>query len=232
MASSVDILNARIQYALFNKLNSVSNVSNDDIATIDTTSSSEGDSSFEDLLMKAMNNSSQYSSQKIYNYPGKAIINTSSSTASMANNMQVSDNLISFIAEKEGFSATPYRGVDYQNLTVGYGHVLQPGESFTYLSQDDALEFLKKDLGRYINSVKKEFGDVNLNQNQFDALISFTYNLGANIWHKSPEFVNHIKQGASADVLREDFASYCHCNGAVVDGLLKRRIEEWEMFVS
>lgn len=155
---------------------------------------------------------------------------SSTGVSGSSGNMQVSDSLVNFIASKEGYSATAYRGVDSQNQTIGYGHVIQPGENYTYLSKSDALKLLKSDIQKYSNSVNQEFSGTSLSQNQFDSLVSFSYNLGANIWDSVPKLTSDIKSGASADTLREDFARCCHCNGEVVSGLYNRRISEWKMF--
>lgn len=144
--------------------------------------------------------------------------------------MQVSDELLNFLADHEGFSATPYRGVDSQNLTVGFGHVIGPGESYTSITRPQALSLMRQDVQRYANSVNKEFGSCGLSQNQFDALVSFSYNLGANIWSETPKLTSDIKNGASAQTLREDFGRCSNCNGQFVQGLYNRRMDEWQMF--
>ena len=141
-----------------------------------------------------------------------------------------SDALVSFLTSYEGFSATPYRGgADPWNLTVGYGHLIIPGENFTSLTPNQGLALLKKDLVRYEASVNDEFGDI-LNQNQFDSLVSFCFNTGANVWPKA-YLTYDVKSGASADILKTDFTNWDHVNGEVALGLYRRRYDEWEMFV-
>lgn len=143
-----------------------------------------------------------------------------------------SENAVAFIAEHEGFSAAAYRGADYQNQTIGYGHVIEPGESFQSLTQPQAMDLLKSDLTPYVESVNKEFSDTNLTQNQKDALVSFSYNLGANIWSETPQLVSDIKSGATADTLKEDFLRCDNCNGAELTGLRNRRLDEYNLFIS
>lgn len=153
-------------------------------------------------------------------------------TQTVAGGMNVSDDLVNFIANHEGYSGTAYRGADSWNQTIGYGHVIEPGESFGTLSKSDALALLKNDLGSYENSVNKEFAGVKLTQNQFDALTSFCYNLGTNIWSKVPKLTSDIKSGASADTLMTDFVNCSHCGGKVLQGLVNRRIDECNMFTN
>lgn len=142
---------------------------------------------------------------------------------------QASDNLITFLENYEGYSEKPYRGVDSQNLTIGFGHVIQPGENYTDLSREQATQLFINDLSRYIDSVDKEFAGVPLTQNQHDALVSLCYNLGANIWSKI-SLDDDIKNGAPLSVIEADFEKLDHVNGKEVAGLLKRRKAEFQMF--
>lgn len=141
----------------------------------------------------------------------------------------VSDKAIKFIEDQEGFSSVPYRGIDYQNETIGFGHVIEPGESFTYLSLNDGELLLRNDLKSYEKSVQDEFKNIPLSQNQFDALVSLCYNLGPNIWSKI-NLTADIKSNASADVIQKDFESLDHVNGAEVAGLKNRRQREFLIF--
>lgn len=141
----------------------------------------------------------------------------------------LSDKGIDFLERHEGFSPTPYRGVDYQNETIGYGHVIQPGENFTYLTVDEADLLFREDLQRYEKSVKDEFKDVPLSTNQYDALVSLCYNLGVNIWPQI-NLTDDVKANASADVIEADFLRLDHVNGEEVEGLKNRREAEFDIF--
>jgi GH24 family phage-related lysozyme (muramidase) len=149
-----------------------------------------------------------------------------------ASETQPDDSLVNFVAAHEGYSGTVYSGADYQNQTIGYGHVITPGEDYTSLTQDQAKGLLKDDLSSSVASVSKEFGGTNLSQNQLDALVSFAYNLGNNIWSSAPKLVSDIKSGASADTLKADFTQFDHCNGKEIEGLYNRRVDEWSLFTS
>lgn len=150
----------------------------------------------------------------------------------VAGDMQASAQLVSFVAAHEGYSATAYRGADAQNLTIGYGHVVQPGESAAPLTQASAVALLKNDLRSSVAAVNREFAGAGLSQSQFDALVSFSYNLGDHIWSRSPQLKQDILSGASAQTLRRDFASYDHCNGQELSGLYTRRMDEWNLFAN
>lgn len=156
----------------------------------------------------------------------------SATQTSSASQNGITDNVVNFISQHEGYAATAYRGVDYWNRTIGYGHVITEGENLTYLTQQQATDLLKSDLTSYAASVDKEFSDTKLTSNQRDSLISFCYGLGTNIWSKVPKLVSDIKSGASDDVLRTDFTNCDHCGGKEVRGLYNRRLDEWKLFVS
>lgn len=150
----------------------------------------------------------------------------------VAGDMEASAGLVDFVAAHEGYSASAYRGADAQNLTIGYGHVVQAGESTASLTQASALALLKSDLRGSVAAVNREFAGAGLSQSQFDALVSFNYNLGDHIWERSPKLKNDILSGASAQTLRSDFADYDHCNGRELGGLYTRRMDEWNMFAN
>lgn len=85
---------------------------------------------------------------------------------------------LDFIAAHEGFRATVYR--DAAGLaTISYGHRLVEGESFPgSVTHGDALRLLAADAARTEASVRAHVATA-LSQNQFDALVSFAFNVGA-----------------------------------------------------
>ena len=93
-------------------------------------------------------------------------------------NYDISDDGIGFIADYESFYAEPYRGLDSQNQTIGYGHVIVSGENFESLTEEEAKALLKKDLNSFVDLVNTMILGLSLSQNQFDALVSFSYNCG------------------------------------------------------
>ena len=156
-------------------------------------------------------------------------------TVTTRNQGIVSDALVSFLTCYEGFSATPYGGIDYWNQTIGYGHVILPGESFTSLTKTEGLALFKRDLVGYEESTNNEFGNI-LKQNEFDALVSFCFNLGKGVWSHA-NLTDDVKSGATDDRLKTDFTNWKNITDPItgqlvfVQGLLNRRLDEWEMFV-
>lgn len=151
-------------------------------------------------------------------------------TASTANNgTGVSDALVQFIENWEGWVATPYTDSG-GTWTIGFGHTFKPpwtGPNPMTREQGEAM--LKSDLASYINSVKSIFSDFTLTQNQFDAMVDFVYNLGAGALRGST-LESDIRNHASSDKLKADFEEYSHVHGQVLAGLVHRRDGEWAMF--
>lgn len=96
----------------------------------------------------------------------------------MALSLRGRDTLI----QLEGYSATPYR--DAAGWSIGFGHFIKPGESFTSITRDQALQLLAEDVHQAANVVNT-LVRVPLTQAQFDALVCFVYNIGAGAFRRS-----------------------------------------------
>jgi len=83
---------------------------------------------------------------------------------------------IALIKRFEGFCAAVYN-CPAGKLTIGYGNVVKPGQRFGTLTEAHATDLLRADAEIAAHSVKR-FISTPLTQNQFDALVSFTFNLG------------------------------------------------------
>lgn len=143
----------------------------------------------------------------------------------------ISDEGINFISDYENFYSEPYRRLDYQNETIGYGHVIRSGENFTSLSQEEAKALLRKDLSAFVSITNGFVAGLNLNQNQFDALISFSYNCGVTALQNST-LLKDIKAGADSETIRTDFCMYKNCNGKAELGLWRRRMDEADIYIN
>ena len=87
-------------------------------------------------------------------------------------------SLASYIKIREGYSETPYPDAD--KISTGYGHQLLPREleSLAGAGKDDHEAILHEDIGKAMSSIKRNV-DVDLNNNQYTALIDFIYNAGS-----------------------------------------------------
>lgn len=95
------------------------------------------------------------------------------------------DLLTRVVAAFEGFSPTVY-GDPVGKATVGYGHLVRPGEDYSEgLTHEDALALLEADLRAVRLEVDDLFQNVYLNPYQWDVLTSFAFNVGAGALRES-----------------------------------------------
>lgn len=138
--------------------------------------------------------------------------------------MKTSQKGIDLIKRFEGCRLQAYKAVpSEQCYTIGYGHYgsdVLPGMSITQ-AQADAL--LMQDLMRYEAAVSD--AGLKLNQNQFDALVSFAYNCGAGNLKK-------LVRGRDTQQIADAMLQYNKSGGNVLAGLAKRRQAERTLFLS
>lgn len=140
--------------------------------------------------------------------------------------MKVSDRGINLVREFEGFSPTPYADVGTKQ-TIGIGHLIRKGETFTCLTESEAVALLCRDL-EAAEACVGDAVDVDLTQNQFDALCSFVFNLGCGAFRGST-LLKLLNAGAT-DRAAMEFDKWSRVGQNQVDGLLRRRIAERLLF--
>ncbi|MBQ7093765.1 MAG: S-layer homology domain-containing protein, partial [Clostridia bacterium] len=151
---------------------------------------------------------------------------------SKAAGMSVSQEGIDFIKAKEGFYKDMYTYAG--SWLIGYGTLCEEGEYPDGITEEKAEELLREELVRHENEVNAFLtkNNVSLQQHQYDALVSFTYNLGTNWLKGSSKLVRILKgEQATRDEVVDAFGIWCHAGGKVQDGLAKRRIQEALMFL-
>ena len=143
--------------------------------------------------------------------------------------MQISEKGLELIKQYEGFCPTPYL-CPAGKLTIGYGHVIAFGEKFSdgIITKEKAEMLLKQD----VSVVEKTLDNLvitQLLQNQFDALVSFIYNVGSKAFEKSTllRLLNENK----LDLATEEFSKWVFAGGVVQKGLIRRRSAEKLMFL-
>ena len=106
--------------------------------------------------------------------------------------------------------------------TIGYGHTksVRRGDRIT---QEQADEYLREDIEEVERQVLAL--GLNLTQPQFDALVSFTFNVGIGNFKEST-LLRFIREGRSENDIKRQFRSWVYANGRTLPGLVKRR--EWE----
>lgn len=110
--------------------------------------------------------------------------------------------------------------------TIGYGHTkgVRPGMIIT---KEEAKKLFQEDLAKF-EAVVKAFVRVPLNQGQFDALVSFTFNAGDEAFRTSTllKLLNQGKYRAAS----MEFHRWVYAAGKKLDGLVRRRNDEYGMF--
>lgn len=146
--------------------------------------------------------------------------------------MQTSEKGIALIKQFEGCKLTAYQdsvGV----WTIGYGWTQpvdgKPIRSGMTIMQETAERLLKTGLVSYESDVSR-LVKVGLTQGQFDALVSFTYNLGARSLSTST-LLRKLNAGDYAGAA-DEFLRWNKAGGKVLNGLIRRREAERALFLS
>ena len=139
-------------------------------------------------------------------------------------NRKIGQAGLALIKQYEGCRLAAYRcaaGV----WTIGYGHTAGVHSGMT-ITQAQADAYLRQDIAKfegYVNNPAYVPITEQLNQNQFDALVSFAFNLGAGNLRK-------LCKGRTAAQIAQAMTQYCKANGKVLAGLKRRRAAEQALF--
>ena len=158
--------------------------------------------------------------------------------------MNISPKATKMISHHEGVRQKPYR-CPAKLWTVGVGHVMFPEQGKLKLDQRDAFvpppeamrqysmeevnEILRADLARFEKGVAT-YCPVPLTQGQFDALVSFAFNVGLGTLQRSTmrqKLLRGDMTGAAEELLK-----YCMGGGKILKGLQNRRLDERAVFLS
>ena len=138
--------------------------------------------------------------------------------------MKTSKNGIELIKCFESFSSKACKCLATEKYyTIGYGHYGSDVKENQTITKEQAEELLQKDLESFEKKVNKYNGIYNFNQNQFDSLVSFCYNVG-NIDQLTAKGTRTIKE------ISEKILAYNKSAGKVINGLTNRRKKEQELF--
>lgn len=155
--------------------------------------------------------------------------------------MEMSERGRRLLTEWEGVSLLPYQDSGGK-WTIGVGHLLTQrerssgdilinGEVVSWkqgITRDQADALLQNDLKSAEDGVELAVV-VPLTENQADALISFTFNVGVSAFANSTlcRYVNEEEFGLAS----HEFAKWCHAGGRVIQGLVNRREHERALFI-
>lgn len=146
--------------------------------------------------------------------------------------MQISQNGLNLIKSFEGFMGKAYlcpAGVP----TIGYGTTLiegRPVKMGMTITENDASKLLQEQIDQTYSPAVIRHVKVPLNQNQFDALVSWTYNLGEGSLSSST-MLKLLNQG-DYDSVPSQMMRWTKANGVDLPGLVRRRQAEADLFVS
>lgn len=154
--------------------------------------------------------------------------------------MQMSENGLELLKQWEGFKLQQYK--DSAGLpTIGVGHLITSSEKASGqivingvpvqyasgLTDQQALDLLSQDVKPAETSVNNGV-KVALNQNQFDALVSFTFNTGTGAFNSST-LLKVLNQG-QYDQVPDQLRRWNKAGGKVVQGLVNRRENEIKLW--
>ncbi len=150
---------------------------------------------------------------------------------SINGNMDISENGYSIIREFEGFRSSAYKDTGGV-WTIGYGTIRYPngdkvkqGDTCT---TSQAESWLKNDC-KWVDDCLDSSIKVDVNQNQFDALASFVYNIGESAF-KSSTLLVKLNSG-DYTVAASQLDRWVNDNGKKIKGLVNRRAKEKSLFL-
>lgn len=140
----------------------------------------------------------------------------------------VSQRGIDFIKRFEGFKPMAYRDVG-GIWTVGYGHTGPDVTEALIITEATAGQLLEADVRKFEICVENALHRP-VNQEQFDALVSFAFNVGCDAFKKST-MLRHINAG-NHDAVVAEFARWNKVGDREIEGLTRRRRAEADLYRS
>ena len=146
--------------------------------------------------------------------------------------MKVSQKAIILIKHHEGVRNKPYK-CPAGLWTVGVGHLIGDGRTLPEewnktFTQEEIDAILKRDLNRFELGVCKMLPSVQLKQCEFDALVSFSFNLGLGTFQRST--IRQALLRGDKEAAMESLVKYCKAGGKILKGLQNRRLDERKLF--
>lgn len=142
--------------------------------------------------------------------------------------MQLSQRGRALIEDFEKLRLVAFKPTPDDVWTIGWGHTGNDVHEGLVWTREKADSQFDVDITKYVNQVIRST-DVELTQNQFDAMVSFTYNEGVTAEGHSTllQYVNQRRWLYAAN----EFPKWNKQKGKVLDGLTRRRAAERELFL-
>lgn len=144
--------------------------------------------------------------------------------------MLIQPSTLRFIRLHEGAKRKAYKDVAGLD-TIGVGHLIKPTENYLLhkeLNDDEVNALLAADLEKANASIKK-LVTATLTQQQYDALISFVFNVGSGAFARST-LLKKINTSCPPVEIKAEFMKWTRAGGKKVQGLVNRRTAEAELF--
>jgi lysozyme len=147
--------------------------------------------------------------------------------------VKASNVCIQLLKHHEGVRYKPYR-CPAGLWTVGVGHLIGDGKSLPRewdktFTQDEVNGILKSDLRRFELGISKMLPNVSLRQHEFDAILSFCFNLGLGCFQRST--IRQALLRGDKEAAMESLVKYCRAGGKILKGLQNRRLDEKRLFL-
>lgn len=141
--------------------------------------------------------------------------------------MRISDQGIEFIKRWEGLELVAYKPLAHDVWTIGYGHTGPDVHENLVINEERAEQLLRMDLEFFEAGIRRAV-EVPLKQHEFDALVSFVFNIGLAAFSRST-LLKHLNAGDYWSAA-EEFRRWKFSGGQVVRGLVRRRAGEKLLF--
>lgn len=145
-----------------------------------------------------------------------------------------------FIESWEGFSPV-WEDVGDRFLTIGIGTATSGTlgkklyeSGIQSCTHEQAYKWLQEECKSCYDTIEQylAYSNIQLSQNKIDALISMAYNIGEQGLIKSSLFQNICKGVTDSDTIYSGFIAWSYCNGVVWEGLKRRRVSEYNLFMN
>lgn len=159
-------------------------------------------------------------------YVGTRIVN--GKLSNMMSLMKTSDDGLALIKKYEGLRLTAYKPVATEKYyTIGWGHYGPDVKKGQTITEHKANELLKQDV-RVAEVALNNMG-INFSQAQFDALVSWIFNLGAGAFATST-LKKRIVARSDDELIASEIVKWVNAGGKPLLGLKRRRVDEANLF--
>jgi lysozyme len=142
--------------------------------------------------------------------------------------MKASKNAIDLIKKWEGLKLDAYL-CPAKVPTIGYGITYYPDGKRVKLGEKISIKKADELIQWHVNKIASKIPALNVNQNQYDALVSFVYNVGIGAFLRSTLY-RKCKVNPDDPTIKDEFMKWKRAGGKVSQGLINRRKDEYNLY--